>query len=95
MANVAGSRPASSRNIRDPVEVKGCAYIGKGGVDEQATAALKFPGGIVANLNCGAQVAADLTVNPDYIVEDLAEAASVIQSILEREEKATPHGYVG
>lgn len=44
----------------EPVEVKGVAHIGEiSRVDEQATASLKFPGGIVANLACGTQVSAD------------------------------------
>lgn len=44
----------------EPEIVTGVAHIGPiSRVDEQATAALKFPGGIVANLACGTQVAAD------------------------------------
>jgi predicted dehydrogenase len=44
----------------EPEVVNGVAHIGPiSRVDEQATASLKFPGGIVANLACGTQVAAD------------------------------------
>jgi predicted dehydrogenase len=44
----------------EPEVVTGVAHIGPiSRVDEQATASLKFPGGIVANLACGTQVSAD------------------------------------
>lgn len=44
----------------EPEELKGVAHIGPvSRVDEQSTASLKFPGGIVANLACGTQVGAD------------------------------------
>ncbi|MDP6380171.1 MAG: aldo/keto reductase, partial [Phycisphaerae bacterium] len=50
-------------DFAQPVEVKGCAHIGDvSRVDEQSTAALKFDGGIVANVACGTQVAADATL---------------------------------
>ncbi len=44
----------------EPEHVVGVAHIGPiSRVDEQATASLKFPGGIVANLACATQVGAD------------------------------------
>src|SRR5205085_3254290 len=44
----------------EPEVVTGVAHIGPiSRVDEQATASLKFPGGGVANLACGTQVAVD------------------------------------
>ncbi len=44
----------------EPEQVTGTAHIGAiTRVDEQATASLKFPGGIVANLACATQVGAD------------------------------------
>ncbi|HZO88729.1 MAG TPA: Gfo/Idh/MocA family oxidoreductase [Chthonomonadaceae bacterium] len=44
----------------EPEVVVGVAHIGPiSRVDEQATASLKFPGGIVANLACGTQVSVD------------------------------------
>jgi predicted dehydrogenase len=44
----------------EPEVVTGVGYIGPiSRVDEQATAAVMFPGGIVANLACGTQVAVD------------------------------------
>ena len=51
---------ALGQEVAEPIEVKGCAYIGAvSRVDEQATASLKFPGGIVANLACGSEVMVD------------------------------------
>jgi predicted dehydrogenase/aryl-alcohol dehydrogenase-like predicted oxidoreductase len=51
---------ALGQPFADPIEVKGCGHIGEGShVDEWATAALRFPGDIVANLTCGIQVAVD------------------------------------
>ena len=47
----------------EPEIVVGVGHIGSiSRVDEQATASLKFPGGIVANLACGTQVSADSEV---------------------------------
>src|SRR5579871_4511677 len=46
----------------EPEQVVGVAHIGPiSRVDEQATASLRFPGGIVANLACATQVGADST----------------------------------
>ena len=45
---------AVGEDVAEPVEVKGCAHIGaESRVDEWATASVKFPGDIVANLACG------------------------------------------
>lgn len=58
---VAGA--ALGQPFAEPVELKGCATLGDvSRVDEQATAALKFPGGIVAYLACGTQMQFDATV---------------------------------
>jgi predicted dehydrogenase len=47
----------------EPTEIKGTAYIGAASrVDEYATAVLKFPGPILANLTCGNQVNTDSTL---------------------------------
>ncbi len=47
----------------EPEQVVGVAHIGPiSRVDEQATASLQFPGGIVANLACATQVGADSTL---------------------------------
>jgi|SRR5579884_1372070 len=47
----------------EPEQVVGVAHIGPiSRVDEQATASLRFPGGIVANLACATQVGADNTL---------------------------------
>lgn len=58
---VAGA--ATGQDFADPIVVKGCGHIGAGSrVDEWATAVLKFPGEIVANLTTGIQVAVDSTL---------------------------------
>lgn len=47
----------------NPVEIRGSAHIGeRSRVDQQAVAAVKFPGGCVASLACGTQVASDSTL---------------------------------
>jgi predicted dehydrogenase len=57
---VAGA--ARGNPFLNPVEVRGAAFIGeRSRVDQQATAALKFPGGCVAALSCGTQVQVDNT----------------------------------
>lgn len=49
---------ALGQDVAEPIEVKGCAHIGaESRVDEWATAAVRFPGGIVANLACGSRCA--------------------------------------
>jgi predicted dehydrogenase len=58
---VAGA--AIGQPFAEPTELKGCAVIGEvSRVDEAATAALKFPGDIVAYIACGTQVQGDRTV---------------------------------
>ncbi len=57
---VAGA--ARGNPFLNPVDVRGVAHIGeRSRVDQQATAALKFPGGCVAALSCGTQVQVDNT----------------------------------
>ena len=51
---------ALGRPFADPVKVRGTAVIGATSrVDEWATAALEFEGGVLANLTCGAEVAVE------------------------------------
>lgn len=51
---------ALGQEVAEPLDVKGCAWIGaESRVDQVATAALRFPGDIVASLICGNQCAAD------------------------------------
>lgn len=48
---------ARCEDFAEPLELKGVAHIGEPhGVDEWATATLRFPGDILANLTCGNQV---------------------------------------
>lgn len=48
----------------EPIRLEGMAHIGeRGGVDEWATGAAQFPGGIVANLACAARVRLDSAVH--------------------------------
>lgn len=47
---------AVGQDFADPIEVTGAGHLGETGVDEWAVAALKFDGGIVANLACGIRV---------------------------------------
>ena len=55
---VAGA--ALGQDFADPIEVKPVGHIGASSqVDEWSTAALRFPGDIVANLTCGIQVSVD------------------------------------
>lgn len=54
---------ALGQEVAEPIEVKGCAFVGPvSQVDEQATGALKFPGGIVANLATACEVAVERTL---------------------------------
>lgn len=47
---------ASGKDFLDPVEVKGSGHLGHTGIDEWASAVLKFPNGIVAQVATGVQV---------------------------------------
>jgi predicted dehydrogenase/aryl-alcohol dehydrogenase-like predicted oxidoreductase len=50
----------TSDGYRKEVAIKGYAHIGaESGVDEWATAVIRFPGDILANLTCGTQVKVD------------------------------------
>ncbi|MHB1296714.1 MAG: aldo/keto reductase [Anaerolineae bacterium] len=58
---VAGA--ALGKPFADPLEVKGSGHINPiGGVDEWASAVLRFPGDILATLTCGMQVSVDSTL---------------------------------
>ncbi|MDE2994487.1 MAG: aldo/keto reductase [Chloroflexota bacterium] len=51
---------ALGQEVAEPLDVKGCAWIGtESRVDQVATAALRFPGDIVASLICGNQCASE------------------------------------
>jgi predicted dehydrogenase len=52
---VAGA--AAGKDFDDPVEVKGVARLGTTGVDEWASAVMRFAGGVVAEVACGVRVA--------------------------------------
>jgi len=48
---------AKGGDFIEPVDVKGCAFIGKESrVDEYAAACLEFPGGIIAQISCGCRL---------------------------------------
>ena len=54
---------ALGQPFAEPLDVKACAHIGpESQVDEWATAVLRFPGDIVANLTSAVQVAVDATL---------------------------------
>ncbi|OGF45579.1 MAG: hypothetical protein A2452_10455 [Candidatus Firestonebacteria bacterium RIFOXYC2_FULL_39_67] len=53
---------AVGKDFEDPIEVKGSGYIGKGNIDEYASAVLKFPGEIIAEVTAGITVARENTV---------------------------------
>ncbi|MBI4025207.1 MAG: aldo/keto reductase [Verrucomicrobia bacterium] len=53
---------AMGKDFAEPVEVKGCAYLGKTGVDEYAIASMKFPGEILAELATGVLVSQESVV---------------------------------
>jgi predicted dehydrogenase len=58
IAGAAGGNP-----FLNPVEIRGTSHIGeRSRVDQQSTAAAKFPGGLVANLSCATQVASEHTL---------------------------------
>ncbi len=50
---------ATGQDFADPVDVKGTAWLGETGVDHVATASLKFPGNIVAQVTTGVQLSHD------------------------------------
>ncbi len=54
---------ANELPFAEPIELKGTAHIGgQSRVDEYASATIKFPGEILANLSCGSQVSVDSTL---------------------------------
>lgn len=53
---------ALGRDFAEPLEVKGVAHLGETGVDEWAIASLQFPGGILAQLATGVQLAQENVV---------------------------------
>ncbi len=53
---------ARGKKFLDPVQVEGTGYIGKTGVEEWATATLRFPGDVTADLLCGFRFIDERTV---------------------------------
>jgi predicted dehydrogenase len=53
---------AQHRDFDDPIEVKGSAQIGHTGVDEWASATMKFPAGIIAQLSASIRLRQDNVV---------------------------------
>lgn len=47
---------ALGQDFVEPIDLHGYGHIGETGVDEWATATLRFPGDILANVSCGLQV---------------------------------------
>ena len=66
---VAGA--ATGKDFADPLEVKAVGHLGQTGVDEWATAVLKFPGEILA------QVATGITVNQDNTARIFGSTGSI------------------
>jgi len=66
---VAGA--ATGQNFAEPLEVKGVGHLGQTGVDEWATAVLKFPGDILA------QVATGITINQENIARVFGTKGSI------------------
>ena len=63
---------AKGKDFAEPIEVKGCGYIGDTGVDEWAVASLRFPGDILA------QVAAGVQVGQDNVVQIFGSEGSIL-----------------
>jgi predicted dehydrogenase len=53
---------ATGKDFAEPTEVKGVGHLGATGVDEYASAVLKFPGDIIANISTGVAVQQDNAV---------------------------------
>ena len=54
---------ATGREVAEPIDLHGCAHIGsESRVDEWATASLRFPDDVLANLACGTRCAVDSRV---------------------------------
>jgi len=99
---------ATGKDFAEPIEIKGTAYLGAASrVDEYATAALKFPGNILANLTCGNQVGVDSTLriwgskghllvpNPWFPGADADSARILVNRDGEKSETISAPGGVG
>jgi predicted dehydrogenase len=53
---------AAGKDFAEPIEVKGVGHLGATGVDEYASAVLKFPGNIIASVATGVAVSQDNAV---------------------------------
>ena len=67
---VAGA--ATGQNFANPIDVKGVGHLGQTGVDEWATAVLKFPGEIIA------QVATGITVNQENVARIFGSTGRIL-----------------
>ena len=67
---VAGA--ATGQDFANPIDVKGVGHLGQTGVDEWATAVLKFPGEIIA------QVATGITVNQENVARIFGSTGRII-----------------
>lgn len=47
---------AQGKDFAEPIDMQGYGHVGETGVDEWATATMRFPGDILANLSCGVQL---------------------------------------
>jgi predicted dehydrogenase len=47
---------AKGRDFAEPIDMQGYGHVGETGVDEWASATMRFPGDILANLSCGVQL---------------------------------------
>lgn len=57
MARLVGGAAAGLTEPIEPLELKAFGCIGKGDVDEWASAVVRFPGDLIASLTCGSMVA--------------------------------------
>lgn len=62
---------ATGKDFAEPIDVKGVAHLGSTGIDEWATAVLKFPGDVLA------QVATGVCLNQENIVRIFGSAGSI------------------
>jgi predicted dehydrogenase len=47
---------AQGKDFAEPIDMQGYGHVGETGVDEWASATMRFPGDILANLSCGVQL---------------------------------------
>jgi len=54
---------AMGKEFADPIDVQAVGHLGPTGVDEWASAVLKFPGDIIAQISCGVRVTQESSVH--------------------------------